>query len=125
MDMEQWIPFLLQLQAQTQLWHWQTNHYAAHVALGGYYESIQELTDKFVEVTKGKNPKGAIPALQTAPIEIKGIVGVELEAQYAMWAKQLCDWACSKEISEQPDIQDIILDMINETNKLVYLLRLK
>ena len=74
---------------------------------------------------EGKNPKGAAPALQTAPIEIKGIVGVDLEAQYALWSKQLCDWACSEEISSQPDVQDIILDMINETNKLVYLLRLK
>ena len=93
--------------------------------MGGYYKAIQKLADKFVEVTKGKNPKGAVPALQIAPIEIKGIVGVELDAQYTMWSKQLCDWACSKEIAEQPDVQDIILDMINETNRLVYLLRLK
>ncbi len=123
--MENLIPFLLQLQAQTQLWHWQTNHYATHVALGGYYETIQELSDKFVEVTKGKSPNGAKPSLQSAPIEVKGIVGVELESQYAEWSKQLCDLACSKEMTDQPDIQDILLDMINETNRLIYLLRLK
>lgn len=123
--MEEWIPFLLQLQAQTQLWHWQTNHYATHVALGGYYDAIQELSDKFVESTKGKNPKGAMPSLQSAPFEVKGVVGVDLEAQYTAWGKQLCDFACSKELANQPDIQDIVVDMMNETNKLVYLLRLK
>ena len=123
--MEQSIPFLLQLQAQTQLWHWQTNHYATHVALGGYYEAIQGFTDRFVEITKGKNKGGAKPALEHAPIEIKGIVGVDLEAQYSEWAQYLLDWANSEEISSQIDVQDIVLDMINETHKLVYLLRLK
>jgi hypothetical protein len=123
--MEQSIPFLLQLQAQTQLWHWQTDHYAAHMALGGYYEAMSDLTDRFVEVTKGKNKNGAKPALEHAPIEIKGIVGVDLEAQYSEWAQYLIDWSCDTEISSQPEIQDIVLDMINETHKLVYLLRLK
>ena len=123
--MEQSIPFLLQLQAQTQLWHWQTDHYASHVALNGYYKTISKLTDRFVEVTKGKNKTGSKPALEHAPIEIKGIVGVDLEAQYAEWAQHLLEWSCSEEISTQVDVQDIVLDMVNETHKLVYLLRLK
>jgi hypothetical protein len=76
--MEKYIPFLLKLQTQTQLWHWQTNTYASHVALGSYYDAIQELTDKFVEVSKGKNPHGGSPELQGAAIEIKGIVNVNL-----------------------------------------------
>lgn len=123
--MEKYIPFLLQLQTQTQLWHWQTNTYASHIALGSYYGSIQELTDRFIEVTKGKNPNGGKPELQQASIEIKGIVGTDLVEQYSAWAKQLCDFSLEKEIASNIEIQDIILDMINETHQLVYLLRLK
>lgn len=124
-EMEEYIPLLLQLQAQTQVWHWQTNKYATHVALGGYYEAIQGFSDKLIEVTKGKNPNGAIPGLKgKIALEIFGIDGNDLIAQYSTWAQQLEEIAKSEEIATQPDIQDIFLDMINETNKLVYLLRL-
>lgn len=123
--MEKWIPFLLQLQTQTQLWHWQTSTYASHIALGSYYELVQELSDKFIEVTKGKNLNGAKPELQNASIEIKGIVGVDLCTQYSMWAKQLIEMSMEESIASQIEIQDIILDMINATHQLVYLLRLK
>jgi|688.fasta_scaffold601185_2 hypothetical protein len=123
--MEKYIPFFLKLQAQTQMWHWQTSTYASHVALGGYYEAIQELTDKFVEATKGKNPHGATPELQNATIEIKGIVNVDLVEHYAGCATYLCDLSKDEYISSNIEIQDIIVDMMNETHKLVYLLRLK
>jgi hypothetical protein len=123
--MEKYIPFLLQLQTQTQLWHWQTATYASHVALGSYYESIQELSDRFIEVTKGKNPNGGTPELQQASIEIKGIVSVDLVQQYSAWANQLIEFSKEKEMCDYLEIQDIILDMINATHQLVYLLRLK
>ena len=123
--MEKWIPFLLQLQTQTQLWHWQTSTYASHIALGSYYESVQEITDRFVEITKGKNPNGAKPELQNASIEIKGIVGVDLCNQYSLWAKQLIEMSMDESIASHLEIQDIVLDLINATHQLVYLLRLK
>jgi hypothetical protein len=123
--MEKYIPLLLKVQAQTQLWHWQTNTYASHVALGSYYEAIQELTDRFVETTKGKNPSGATPELQNANIEIKGILNVDLVEHYSECAKMFCEMSSDKYISSNIEIQDIVLDMINETHKLVYLLRLK
>ena len=123
--MEKYIPFLLKLQTQTQLWHWQTKTYASHVALGSYYEAIQELTDKFVEVTKGKNPNGGNPELQNANIEIKGIVNVDLVEHFSGCANHLCEMSKDQYISSNIEIQDIIIDMMNETHKLVYLLRLK
>jgi hypothetical protein len=123
--MEKWIPFLLQLQTQTQLWHWQTNTYASHIALGSYYESVQEISDRFVEVTKGKNPNGANPELQNASIEIKGIVDVDLCNQYSLWANQLIEMSTDESIASHLEIQDIVIDLINATHQLVYLLRLK
>ncbi len=122
--MEEYIPFLLQLQTQTQVWHWQTNKYAAHVALGDYYGKIQELSDKFIEVTKGKNPSGAEPSLRETTFEVKGIVNIDIAAQYALWAQQMLEIANGEEMVSKLDVQDIFLDMINETHKLVYLLRL-
>lgn len=122
--MEKYIPFLLQLQAQTQLWHWQTNKYAAHVALGSYYEQIQDLTDKFVEVTKGKDPNGSVPSISNFNIQVNGILNVDLAVQYSVWGKQLEEAMMSEEFANHLDIQDILVDMVNSTNRLVYLLRL-
>jgi hypothetical protein len=35
--------------------HWQTESYAAHVALGEYYDEIPDLVDAVVEAYQGKN----------------------------------------------------------------------
>jgi hypothetical protein len=39
----------------TQIMHWQTESYAAHKALGKYYETIPGLLDDVIEAYQGKN----------------------------------------------------------------------
>lgn len=46
-------PFLTILN-QLLIFHWQTESYAQHKALGKAYENLQELFDKFIETYYGK-----------------------------------------------------------------------
>jgi hypothetical protein len=39
----------------THIMHWQTTSYAAHVALGEFYQAIPDLVDAVVEAYQGKN----------------------------------------------------------------------
>lgn len=45
---------LLHSATVTHLMHFQTRSYAAHVALGEYYDGIVEITDRFVEAYQGR-----------------------------------------------------------------------
>lgn len=48
---------LLQLQNQLRIYHWQTDSFAAHQALGNSYESLNALIDSFIEEFMGKYGK--------------------------------------------------------------------
>ena len=39
----------------THIMHWQTESYAAHIALGEFYEEMPDLVDAVVEAYQGKN----------------------------------------------------------------------
>jgi hypothetical protein len=41
--------------------HWATGSYAAHQALGGFYDGVIDLCDKFVEAHMGANGKKITP----------------------------------------------------------------
>lgn len=44
---------LLHAEVQTHIFHLQIQDYAAHVAIGGFYEDIQELNDSLIEKCQG------------------------------------------------------------------------
>lgn len=39
---------------QTHIWHLQTRSYAQHIAIGGFYDGIVDMTDGIVETIQGK-----------------------------------------------------------------------
>jgi hypothetical protein len=45
---------LLTLHSQIRIFHWQTKSYAEHQALGGLYDSLDDLIDTFAEIYFGK-----------------------------------------------------------------------
>jgi len=51
---------LLTVQNQLRVYHWQTKSYAEHKALGKLYESLDGLTDQFIETLAGT--KGGVPS---------------------------------------------------------------
>jgi DNA-binding ferritin-like protein len=48
---------LLHSATNTHLFHWNTDSYSKHIALGEYYDGIVELTDSFAEAYMGKYGK--------------------------------------------------------------------
>ena len=48
---------LLHSATNTHFFHWNTDSYAKHIALGEYYDGIVELTDSFAEAYMGKYGK--------------------------------------------------------------------
>jgi len=51
---EEMILELVNTQVQFRFLHWQTKSYAKHKAYGKFYDNLDDLIDKFVEVYMGK-----------------------------------------------------------------------
>lgn len=126
-QLEGTIQRLMQTRDQSQIFHWNTKSYAAHVALGGFYDSLLGSIDAFFEASKGKYPdvfmrKAKIPF----SVVSEPNVGAEAMIPYFTEFNGFLDGVCKElESTGDLDLQDIVLDMKNATNKLLYLLSLK
>ena len=59
---------LLHSATNTHFFHWSTDSYSKHIALGEYYDGIVELTDSFAEAYMGKYGKfTAFPSVYHQP----------------------------------------------------------
>jgi hypothetical protein len=100
---------LLHSATNTHFFHWSTDSYSKHKALGNYYDEIVELTDDFVESYMGKYGKiTRFPTTYHQPKEpvqyLKSLQGFVEEAR-----KDL------PQDSELQNIVDAIADLINST----------
>ena len=115
------INFFIRLQSQLRVLHWQTTKYARHMAYGGAYESISDLSDRFIEAYQGRY--GRIKADKS--VDISNIDDDNINS--------LIDEALEfLENKEKLDIKDSDYDLLtirDETvealNKLKYLLTLE
>lgn len=100
---------LLHSATNTHFFHWSTDSYSKHKALGNYYDEIVELTDDFIESYMGKYGKiTQFPSTYHQPKEpvsyLKSLQGFVAEAR-----KDL------PQDSELQNIVDAIADLINST----------
>lgn len=126
-QLEGTIQRLLQTRDQAQMFHWNTKSYAAHVALGGFYDSLLDSIDAFFEASKGKYPevfskKSKIPFSVISEPNVTADVMIPFFTSFNDFLMGVCR-EC--EASGDIDLQDIVIDMKNATNKLLYLLSLK
>lgn len=56
---------------QTHVWHLQTNSYAQHMALGGFYDCIVDLTDSLLEVYQGLHN-----------VKVSGNMDIKIDSNY-------------------------------------------
>lgn len=54
MKVEEFANLLFELEVNTHIYHLQTKSYAKHMALGGFYDGIADLRDKFIEDYQGQ-----------------------------------------------------------------------
>jgi hypothetical protein len=91
MNLNSNVNFLIGLQQQMRICHWQTKGIARHEAFGGFYSDLDELIDDFVEQAMGKYGRfvldeetNTIQLANLSDINIKGLVHTTREALVQM-----------------------------------------
>jgi DNA-binding ferritin-like protein len=117
------VNFLLSLQIQMKINHWQTKGLARHKAFGKFYDTLGGLIDTFVESAMGKYGRFVLDeeskTLQLnnlSDIEMKGLINTVRES-LVMMSEQLDP--------SDTDLLNIRDEMLGEVNKLSYLLTLE
>jgi DNA-binding ferritin-like protein len=117
------VNFLLSLQIQMKINHWQTKGLARHKAFGKFYDTLGDLIDTFVESAMGKYGRFVLDeeskTLQLnnlSDIEMKGLINTVRES-LVMMSEQLDP--------SDTDLLNIRDEMLGEVNKLSYLLTLE
>jgi DNA-binding ferritin-like protein len=87
MNLNSNVNFLIGLQQQMRICHWQTKGIARHEAFGGFYSDLDGLIDDFVEEAMGKYGRfvldeetNTIQLANLSDINIKGLVHTTREA---------------------------------------------
>ena len=100
---------LLHSATNTHFFHWSTDSYSKHIALGEYYDGIVELTDSFAEAYMGKYGKfTTFPSVYHQPKE--PVKYLESLQNFVTDARQDLP-----QDSELQNLIDEIADLINTT----------
>jgi DNA-binding ferritin-like protein len=123
MNLNSNVNFLLSLQIQMKINHWQTKGLARHNAFGGFYDSLSGLIDTFVESAMGKYGRftldeetKTIQLSNLSELDMKGLVNTVRES-FVQMSEQLDP--------SDTDLLNIRDEMLGELNKLSYLLTLE
>lgn len=117
MEINNLLAKLKQAEVLTHYWHLRTTSYARHKALGGFYESLQGLTDSLLEAYIGKY--GERPAIPES-------IMLNKPEDHEAYLKGLGDYVDMHITLANKDlpIQDHLLDIRNLINKTLYLFSL-
>ena len=112
----------VELQQQLRILHWQTKSYAKHQAYGAFYDNLDDLIDKYVEVCMGKHGRPNFEGGFTMDFEdIKSFSMQEYLDDFTEFLMSLSEKLTQGEDTDLLNIRDEILA---EVNKLKYLLTL-
>lgn len=117
------VNFLVGLQLQMKINHWQTKGYARHNAFGEFYNSLSDLIDTFVESAMGKYGRFSLDE-ETKTIQLSNLSELDIKGMISTVRDALV------QMSEQLDPSDTDLlnirdEILGELNKLSYLLTLE
>jgi len=112
-DAAEFVGVLLHSATATHFLHLQTASYAAHKALGHYYENIVVLADKFAEAYQGHY--GIIPLADYPE-------GFKVQTDAAKYADSLLTFVkgIRKDLPKDTDLQNIIDEIVGEIAALSY-----
>lgn len=109
---------LLKILNQIKIFHLQTTIYEEHIALSNYYDKMSDLIDSFIEKRFGiegrENIFGTINVFDYGKNKVKPYVN-----ECLIYLKKL-----RTEINGYTDLENILDEMLAETNQLKYLLTL-
>lgn len=96
--------------------HLTTNSYAEHIALGDFYDGLDDLSDKFIEAYQGKYDLIDFPE---KPM-YRGNTGTDL-VMYV--SKQIADYRRMPGFPQDSDLQNIVDELSDLTASTLYKLR--
>jgi DNA-binding ferritin-like protein len=117
------VNLFLGLQAQLKINHWQTKGYARHQAFGGFYDSMDDLIDRFVESAMGKYGRFTLNGDEKT-IELSNLSELDVKGMVKTLRDALIQLGDSLD-STDTDLLNLRDEMLAELNKLSYLLTLE
>jgi DNA-binding ferritin-like protein len=123
MNLSSNVNFLLGLQIQMKINHWQTKGFARHNAFGGFYDSLSDLIDTFVESAMGKYGRFTLDE-ETKTIQLSNLSELDMKGLVNTVRESLVQMSEQLEPSDT-DLLNIRDEMLGELNKLSYLLTLE
>jgi DNA-binding ferritin-like protein len=117
------VNFLVGLQLQMKINHWQTKGYARHNAFGEFYDSLSDLIDTFVESAMGKYGRFTLDE-ETKTIQLSNLSELDVKGMISTVRDALVQMGEQLDPSDT-DLLNIRDEMLGELNKLSYLLTLE
>ena len=109
------VNFLLGLQVQMKICHWQTKGIARHNAFGDFYDDLTPLIDKYIEQAMGKygrfilnDETNTLQLSNLSDIDIKGLINTTREA-LVQFTEQL-----DSSDTDLLNLRDEILGLVNK-----------
>ena len=127
LKIDEFVSYTISFLNNIQVFHWQTQSYSDHEALGEYYESLTLLNDKFVESWQGN--QNTRLKFSEGPYSLENYFSKEETKNKILdFKKQVTTMSgYVAELNESNEFDDIenILEEISETNsRTLYLLSL-
>lgn len=116
------LEFLLSLNNQIKIYHWNTESHAEHEAFGNTYSELDSLIDEFVETYMGKY--GRVKSKNKFTIYLMDYSN-SAESHIKHYIDYLSNEFKNSLEDEDTDLLNIRDEMIGKLNKLIYLLSLK
>ena len=117
------VKFLLEVQVQFKINHWQTKEFSRHNAFGGIYDALGDLIDRFVEEAMGKYGRFKLDE-ESKTINLQNLEELDLKGMLKTTKDALIQFTEEFEPTDT-NLMNIRDEILGEVNKLQYLLTLE
>lgn len=117
------ISFFFSLSNTVKLYHWSTNLYSRHKSSDDLFNTITDLTDKFMEIYQGKYGKISKSIINEIDIKSK-LISDDNFVMYLRNVSQFLEDIVKNKLlsSKDSDLLNIRDELLGEINKTIYLL---
>lgn len=113
------VNFLLGLQNQMKICHWQTKGIARHESFGNFYDDLTPLIDDFVEQSMGKYGRFTLED-ETKTIQLSNLSEIDIKALVNTTRQALVQLTEQLESSDT-DLLNLRDEILGKVNKYAYL----
>jgi DNA-binding ferritin-like protein len=124
MNLSSKVNFLLGLQIQMKINHWQTKGIARHESFGKTYDDLTGLIDEFVEISMGKYGRFVLDE-ETKKIEMVNLSDVNPSDMIKVCTEALIEFSEDLDDRVDTDLLNLRDEILGLLNKLLYLLTLE